>query len=171
MWYLTSSRSKLTCYAHRVRPRTQGNMVFEQSQLLSACTQHHSVIHILNRWDVGHNLKMMVHFSIESTPDTDLWAIWDKIGVLCGPMEQATWWLSTRAWLKTTQGASIFHLRPSVMSNAWWRNGVTLRLYRSIRTVKAPQGPRGKPTKKNNFWDTLDNNSGGHSWLVYMVDL
>merc|ERR1712096_603966 len=86
-------------------------------------------IHFLKRWIKGHKVKMIVHNSIDPTPDTDLWAILDKIGVLCVCIAQATRWLDTRARLKTTQGASIFLLRPSsTMSDAGARCACALAL-------------------------------------------
>ena len=64
--------------------------VLERTQRATGDSWTHSVIHFLNPWDMGHDMQLKVHIGIESTPDTDLWAILDKIGVLCGSVEQAT---------------------------------------------------------------------------------
>ena len=104
--------------------------------------------------------------------DYDLWEILDKIGVLCGWIAQATRWLATRAWLKTTQGTSIFHLRPtSDVPDAWWRNDVTLALLSLFLALFPPRGATGQPLMKKKPLGPTYHEGGYQYMLGYMVDL
>ena len=121
---------------------------------------------------MGHNVKIIVHNSIESTSGYDLWAILDKIEVLCVGIEQASRWLDARARLKTTSGR--LHLSfETKLDHVRCTSSVRVRV-RAFVVIFSPFYPprhkRPATHKKKKLGPTY--HEGLYQYMLgYMVDL